>query len=324
MQLDAKLPVGLGDIAYAHFEGQMAESFKWSMELDRFASNDMVLCLKHWILGSDGTNVLIGSSGPVVALSIAGKGLMTIILEDSNLHRWVRLNLSPKQFSGDLNVDWIVRGEISVAAMGFFSKTMTAEKLTNVVGLLPVEILNGFQYVKTHMMKNRNLCLTPNSWKLMHEMELKGVFGFEPNQDLKADLVFTKQFDAEACRKWISDMRKPFKPSEKSALPPSKRKRKTPGGETKPEKKGRKSVLEKPVVEKELAAKERVAEQKGKRKGKSVDILPASDTIPDKRLRRKPVAVGTSLVEAANTDIGFHSSDDENPKEPEEKKVLEG
>lgn len=121
------------------------------------------MCLKHWILSSDGKIATDGSASPVVAVSIAGKGMMFILLEDNKLKKWVRQNLSPQKLSGDLNVDWIVRGEISVATMGFFPRTMTAEKLTKSIGMLPVEILQGFQYVKTHVMKNPHLGILPNS-----------------------------------------------------------------------------------------------------------------------------------------------------------------
>lgn len=83
--------------------------------------------------------------------------------------------------------------------------------------------------------------------------------------------------------------------------------------------------MEKPSVEKEIVVVEKSQDKRGRRNDKVTSILSASDSVPDKqvRVRRKPVTSGTTLN--SNADFASHSSnDEENPKEPEEKKVLEG
>lgn len=82
--LDGRLGVEAEDILFAHFDGQLAENFRWSSEFDRLGSKDLVLCLNHWVLGTDGETVLVGAAGPVVGVSMVGKGLLSIILEENS------------------------------------------------------------------------------------------------------------------------------------------------------------------------------------------------------------------------------------------------
>lgn len=149
------------------------------------------------------------------------------------------------------------------------------------------------------------------------------MFSFNPIQDLKPELVFRKEFDVDACRKWISELTRLSKSSDKAISPPSKQKRKAPARDGKPAKRGRRHVSEKQSVEREVVVMEKSIEKNSRRKEKAVDILSASDSVPDKQahVKRKQVASGTSLIEASNTDFASHTSDDEeNPKEPEEKR----
>lgn len=113
------------------------DKFRWSIEFDQLGMDDVLICLKFWTLDSK----FVASVGPVVSVGIAGKGLLSVFLEDMKVKQWVRIDLSPKAFSGNLNVDWMARGEIGVATMGFFSKTLTADKLTQLVGVHPMEIV---------------------------------------------------------------------------------------------------------------------------------------------------------------------------------------
>lgn len=147
------------------------------------------------------------------------------------------MTLAPKKYSAELNVDWMVKGEISVATMGFFPRTTTTEKLIRSVGMLSIEILNGFQFVKTHVMRNPQLGIMPNSWALSQEMKSKGVFTLNPLQNLKRDLVFSKLFRIESARKWISEL---LKVPNENPSPPSKRKRKTAAADGEPSKRGKK------------------------------------------------------------------------------------
>lgn len=155
-------------------------------------------------------------------MSIAGKGQVSAILEHVKLRKWVKVSLSPRQYSGDINIEWMMKGEVSVASMGFFAKTQTSNKLANLVGLLPVELLYGFQFVKTFVMKNLLRVSPPNSWRLDHKMRSTGVYDIDPSENLDPKFIFSRYFDIfavhEYCLKRVE--RSQMKTTEKS--PPKK------------------------------------------------------------------------------------------------------
>lgn len=139
-----------------HLDGHLHEMFRWSIEFDRLLGKDEItLCIRHWIAKDDSTYPrIVSAAGHVVSVSIAGKGLVSIVLEDDYGKRWVKICLPVRKFSTLLNVEWIAQGEVSLASMGFFSKSMTPKKFIIGSEILPVELVYGFQFIKTYVMRN--------------------------------------------------------------------------------------------------------------------------------------------------------------------------
>lgn len=130
--------------------------FRWTIELDCITGQDgLKLAVRHWLEKDDlSYPTVVFAARSVVAISIIGKGLVSIVLEDDVCKRWVRICLPVQKFSTLLNVEWIAQGEVSVATMGLFSKTMTTTKFLNNAEILPVDLVYGFQLVKSYMLRN--------------------------------------------------------------------------------------------------------------------------------------------------------------------------
>lgn len=47
--MDARLPIGLEEMAFAHFHGQLDSEFRWGIEFDHLGCDDTILCLKYWV-----------------------------------------------------------------------------------------------------------------------------------------------------------------------------------------------------------------------------------------------------------------------------------
>lgn len=105
----------------------------------------------------------------------------------------------------------MLKGEVSVATMGFFAKNYNAKKLIALVGMVPVELMYGFQFVKYVILKNPLKASTPNSWKLDQEMRATGVFDVDPIENLD-QIVFKGYFDVFAIQEYV------FKKVQKSKL----------------------------------------------------------------------------------------------------------
>lgn len=178
------------DVSFAHFDGQMGVNFKWTIEFDRLDTGDLVLYIKHWSSASESSGRIVASAGPIVSLTVSGRGMVSIVLEDQVAQKWVKVSLPSKKFSGDLNMEWISQGEISIIGMGFFVKSMTTERIAQCRGLLPMEIVYGFQYVKTFLLKNPQKVATSRTWQVHREMLSLGIFSVIPDAKISQKCVF--------------------------------------------------------------------------------------------------------------------------------------
>lgn len=97
--LEAKLEIETKNTMFGHLDGQLSEEFRWSLEFNRFGSDDLVLCLKHWIL-ENGARKMVAAIGPVVSMCMGGRGFVTLLLEDHEIKKWVTVSLPAKKFSG--------------------------------------------------------------------------------------------------------------------------------------------------------------------------------------------------------------------------------
>lgn len=98
----------------------------------------------------------------------------------------------------------MLKGEVNVESMCFFPKTLSAKKLLSLFRLLPVDLLYGFQFLKTFIMKNPLRVSPCNSWRLDYKMRTIGVFYVNPTENLDPKFLFKIYFVISAIREYAS------------------------------------------------------------------------------------------------------------------------
>lgn len=203
-----KVELAQEHVTIGHLEGHLHPMFRWSIEFDRILGRDeLTLSLRHWIERENSVYPsMICAAGNIVSISVAGKGLVYIVLEDDLNQRWVKICLPLVKFSSLLNLEWIAQGEVSVATTGLFSKWMTVQKFLAGTGILPVELVYGFQYVKTYMLKNPLTVEPLRTWKVQMEMHASGVFKLHSSETISPIPIFVKYFDMAVIKEFIAQL----------------------------------------------------------------------------------------------------------------------
>ncbi len=179
--------------------------FEWALEMGAVPGvQSAALCLKARVAGQ----ILV--TGPVVNVVVINRDNIRVFLEDSKLAKWVRVCVSLASYGITINRDWILRGETSVAMMGFFPKAFVA--LESRCQLPVAEFYFGFQYVRGYIFTDQSgLTYTPRTWIVDEIMGEAGLI--KPSIDIfiEKSLVFGEVLNITKIDQWVEKKKKSLK-----------------------------------------------------------------------------------------------------------------
>lgn len=204
------------DVKEFRIPGQERKEFRWAIDLAICEDYvDPVISVKI-VSPSVAVDTCISLGPLVTAATVNGKEII-LVVENSDMGKWVRIRLPAKSYSSKLNVEWAAHNEVSVISMGFFPESWTVDNLLSGARLLGSDIIFGVLYCRKFGWDNPGDYTIPSSWrivKMIEEAKLENAY-----QPIKKELVFGMYFDEAVCKRWISDLaRKPSKGKSKAKV----------------------------------------------------------------------------------------------------------